>query len=154
MSVFNSLLLIHKSGHLFLKKVFEFHIVWEPYPREHSLVDPCSYFLSGFRSSVKSPVDGRSLEGIESIRIQNTTDFQGQNKIIRWTEVFFIENGGEGDSMSKRHVPEPVDLSRLAENLAIAFCLALSENLQDLNTLGLNKLGLRVTVDLEKVSVN
>lgn len=106
---------------------------------------------TSFNSGVKSPVDGRSLEGIESIRIQNTTDFQGQNKIIRWTEVFFIENGGGGDSMSKRHVPEPVDLSRLAENLAIAFCLALSENLQDLNTLGLNKLGLRVTVDLEKV---
>lgn len=102
--------------------------------------------------SVKSPVDNRSLEGIESIRIQNTTDFQGHNKIIRWTEVFFIKNGISGDSMSKRHIPEPVDLSRLAENLAIAFCLALSESLQDLNTLGLNKLGLRVTVDLEQVS--
>lgn len=100
---------------------------------------------------VKSPVDNRPLEGIESIRIQNTTDFQGHNKIIRWTEVFFIENGGSGDSVSKRHIPEPVDLSRLAENLAIAFCLALSESLQDLITLGLNKLGLRVTVDLEKV---
>ncbi|PIK59740.1 hypothetical protein BSL78_03312 [Apostichopus japonicus] len=106
---------------------------------------------TSFNSGVKSPVDNRPLEGIESIRIQNTTDFQGHNKIIRWTEVFFIENGGSGDSVSKRHIPEPVDLSRLAENLAIAFCLALSESLQDLITLGLNKLGLRVTVDLEKV---
>ncbi|PIK33697.1 hypothetical protein BSL78_29489 [Apostichopus japonicus] len=90
---------------------------------------------TSFNSGVKSPVDNRPLEGIESIRIQNTTDFQGHNKIIRWTEVFFIENGGSGDSVSKRHIPEPVDLSRLAENLAIAFCLALSESLQDLITL-------------------
>ncbi|XP_041475022.1 uncharacterized protein LOC121423664 isoform X1 [Lytechinus variegatus] len=105
-----------------------------------------------FNSGVTSPIDGRSLTGVESIRIHNGTEYHGHNRAIRWTEVFFIQNGlGEGESLGHPNVPEPVDLSRLAESLASAFCLALSGSLNELREAGLVKLGLRVTVDIERV---
>ncbi|XP_781105.3 uncharacterized protein LOC575625 isoform X1 [Strongylocentrotus purpuratus] len=105
-----------------------------------------------FNSGVTSPIDGQSLTGVESVRIHNGTEYHGHNRAIRWTEVFFIQNGlGEGESLGHPNVPEPVDLSRLAESLASAFCLALSGSLNELREAGLVKLGLRVTVDIEKV---
>ena len=60
----------------------------------------------------KSPVDGMSLEGrLESVPVHNATDYVGERFAIRWTEVFFLQT----ESGSSRW--EPVDLSRVAENL-------------------------------------
>lgn len=48
---------------------------------------------------------------------------------------------------------DPVDLSRLAETLARACCVALTQHLDQLKDMNLTKIGLRVTVDSERVCV-
>ncbi|XP_064604177.1 zinc finger FYVE domain-containing protein 9-like isoform X2 [Liolophura sinensis] len=93
---------------------------------------------------VKSPVDNMSMDGIESLHIHNGTDYLGENRVIRWTEVFFIQNK---DSAKL----EPIDLSRLAESLAQAGCIALTPHLDQLNGAGLNKIGLRATIHSDSV---
>lgn len=40
---------------------------------------------------VKSCIDGRSLDGIYSIRVHNGVDYSGKSRFIRWTEVFVIQ---------------------------------------------------------------
>ena len=96
---------------------------------------------------VKSPIDNMPMDGVESIHIHNSTDYAGDEHKIRWTEVFFIRNE---DQESPRC--EPVDLSRLAETLAQACCVALTPHLKKLKDASLTKLGLRVTIDSETVS--
>lgn len=44
-------------------------------------------FCALFR--VRSPIDAMDLEGIQSIRIYNGTDYTNDKFVIRWTEVFF-----------------------------------------------------------------
>lgn len=40
---------------------------------------------------VKSPIDGKPMDGIPSIRVHNGTDYMGTSRFIRWTEVFIIK---------------------------------------------------------------
>lgn len=87
-----------------------------------------------------------ALDGIRSVHLPNSTDYVGERKVIRWTEVFFILNN---DSPTSKW--EPVDLSRLAETLAQACCIALTPHLESLFEATLAKIGLRVTVEAEKV---
>ena len=89
-----------------------------------------------------------SMDGIESLRIQNSVDYMGDRHCIRWTEIFFIQTR-EGGPVKW----EPVDLSRLGETLATAFCLALTPHLQNLTDAGLTKIGLRVTLGADNVSI-
>lgn len=49
-----------------------------------------------FNIGVVSPIDGRSLAGVPSLRIHNSTDFANKHFLIRWTEVFFLENQDPG----------------------------------------------------------
>ncbi|UYV66732.1 hypothetical protein LAZ67_4002702 [Cordylochernes scorpioides] len=44
---------------------------------------------------VKSPIDGRPLDGVESVRIHTATDFASHHFLIRWTEVFFFRLEGQ-----------------------------------------------------------
>ncbi|XP_067677797.1 zinc finger FYVE domain-containing protein 16-like isoform X2 [Haliotis asinina] len=94
---------------------------------------------------VKSPIDKMSLDGVESIHIHNSTDYVGEHRSIRWTDVFFIQNEDSGARW------EPVDLSRLAETLASATCICLTQHLDRLKEAGTVKIGLRVTLDTEQV---
>ena len=83
-----------------------------------------------------------SLEGIESVRISNGTDYRGSGKAIRWTEVFFLQTDGE-----------TVDMSRLADMLASAACFALTPHLSTLKAAMLTHIGLRATVHSESVGI-
>lgn len=38
-------------------------------------------------SSVISPIDGRSMESITSVKIFHGSEFKANGKVIRWTEV-------------------------------------------------------------------
>ncbi|XP_076462589.1 uncharacterized protein LOC143294953 isoform X2 [Babylonia areolata] len=96
-------------------------------------------------TGVKSPVDGMSLEGVESVQVHNATDYVGERYAIRWTQLFFLQT----ESGSSRW--EPVDLSRLAETLANAVCIALTPHLQKLREAALTKIGLRVTLQPDSV---
>ena len=97
---------------------------------------------------MKSPIDNMSMDGIESIHIHNSTDYVGESRTIRWTEVFFIQNEDVNNSRC-----EPVDLSRLAETLASACCIALTPHLDKLKKANLTKIGLRATIDTDKVGL-
>jgi len=101
---------------------------------------------------VKSAVDGRSLEGIDSLRVHTATDYIGKGYIVRWTELFFVSYGGSGTD-GEPQAEDPAELSRLAEHLAQAFCLAVTPYLEPLAFEMLMKIGLRVTVGSDQVIV-
>ncbi|KAG7251260.1 hypothetical protein CRUP_023152 [Coryphaenoides rupestris] len=95
-----------------------------------------------FNKGVISPIDGRSMESITSVKIFHGSEVKSNGKVIRWTEVFFLQSDDQpGD---------PADHSRLTENVARAFCTALCPHLKLLKEDGMAKLGLRVTLDSDQ----
>lgn len=95
---------------------------------------------------VKSPVDGMNMDGIESLRIHHATDYIGEKYILRWTEIFFIQNEERGSPKW-----DPVDLSRIGETVATACCMALTQHLEKLKEAQLGRIGLRVTLGADNV---
>ncbi|XP_047499794.1 zinc finger FYVE domain-containing protein 9-like isoform X5 [Penaeus chinensis] len=93
--------------------------------------------------SIKSPVDEKQMDGIPSVKIHSGTDYVSNAHLIRWTEVFIMQ--GETNNSSD------VNLSRLSEVLARAFCVALTPHLSDLYLNGHSRLGLRATVHQDNV---
>ena len=86
------------------------------------------------------------MDGVTDLRINTSLDYVGpSNKAIRWTQVFFMQTNEGSASV------QPVDLSRLAETLASATCIALAPKLQKLAEAGFLKIALRVTIDRETV---
>lgn len=102
---------------------------------------------TNFNVGVVSQIDGRPLEGIPSVRIHNGTDYAGHRFLIRWTEVFFIENTDTGrrDDM--------MDPTKISSIISQSLCLALCPHLEYLFEKDMTKIGLRVTLDPERVSV-
>ncbi|KAJ8357370.1 hypothetical protein SKAU_G00201640 [Synaphobranchus kaupii] len=99
-----------------------------------------------FNRGVISPIDGKSMESITSIKIFHGSEFKASGKVIRWTEVFFLQSDDQPSGLS-----DPADHSRLTENVARAFCVALCPHLKLLKEDGMAKLGLRVTLDSDQV---
>ncbi|KAJ8270146.1 hypothetical protein GJAV_G00110870 [Gymnothorax javanicus] len=99
-----------------------------------------------FNRGVISPIDGKSMESITSIKIFHGSEFKANGKVIRWTEVFFLQSEDQPSGLS-----DPADHSRLTENVARAFCVALCPHLKLLKEDGMAKLGLRVTLDSDQV---
>ncbi|XP_049444416.1 zinc finger FYVE domain-containing protein 9 isoform X1 [Epinephelus fuscoguttatus] len=96
---------------------------------------------------VISPIDGKSMESISSTKMFQKSEYKENGKIIRWTEVFFLQRGDHpkgGASDSAEH-------DRLTERIARAFCLALCPHLKLLKEDGMAKLGLRVAFDSQEV---
>ncbi|XP_040216411.1 zinc finger FYVE domain-containing protein 9 isoform X2 [Rana temporaria] len=99
-----------------------------------------------FNKGVISPIDGKSLESVTSVKISHGSEYKANGKIIRWIEVFFLESEEQQSGLS-----DPADHSRLTENVAKAFCLALCPHLKLLKEDGMTRLGLRVTLDSDQV---
>ncbi|KAL6104104.1 zfyve9 [Pungitius sinensis] len=99
-----------------------------------------------FNKGVISPIDGKSMESIISVKIFHGAEFKANGKVIRWTEVFFLQSEDQPNVLS-----DPADHSRLTENVARAFCMALCPHLKLLKEDGMAKLGLRVTLDSDQV---
>ncbi|XP_016398967.1 zinc finger FYVE domain-containing protein 9-like isoform X1 [Sinocyclocheilus rhinocerous] len=95
---------------------------------------------------VISSVDGKSMESVTSVKIFHGSEYKANGKVIRWTEVFFLRSEDQTNGLS-----DPADHSRLAENVARAFCVALCPHLKLLKEDGMAKLGLRVTLDSDQV---
>ncbi|XP_078417238.1 zinc finger FYVE domain-containing protein 9 isoform X1 [Cetorhinus maximus] len=95
---------------------------------------------------VVSPIDGKSMDEIASVKIFHGSEFKTNGKVIRWTEVFFLQSEDQPSGLS-----DPADHSKLTENVAKAFCLALCPHLKLLKEDGKAKLGLRVTLDSDQV---
>jgi len=100
-----------------------------------------------FNIGVRSPIDDKPMDGIQSIHIHGGTDYVGNSWLIRWTEVFLLQT----DETINCRRSEPVNISRLAETLAQACCLALTVHLDSLKMAALTKIGLRATIDTENV---
>ncbi|XP_053325807.1 zinc finger FYVE domain-containing protein 9 [Spea bombifrons] len=99
-----------------------------------------------FNKGVSSPIDGKSLESVTSVKIFHGSEYKANGKIIRWAEVFFLDSEEQQSVLS-----DPADHSRLTENVAKAFCLALCPHLKLLKEDGMTKLGLRVSLDADQV---
>lgn len=67
---------------------------------------------------------------------------------LRWSspQVFFLQSDDQPNGLA-----DPADHSRLTENVARAFCVALCPHLKLLKEDGMAKLGLRVTLDSDQV---
>ncbi|XP_038575122.1 zinc finger FYVE domain-containing protein 9 isoform X1 [Micropterus salmoides] len=99
-----------------------------------------------FNKGVISPIDGKTMESVTSVKIFHGSEFKANGKVIRWTEVFFLQSEDQPNGLS-----DPADHSRLTENVARAFCMALCPHLKLLKEDGMAKLGLRVTLDSDQV---
>uniref|UniRef100_A0A8C7YJY0 Zinc finger, FYVE domain containing 9a n=1 Tax=Oryzias sinensis TaxID=183150 RepID=A0A8C7YJY0_9TELE len=90
-----------------------------------------------FNKGVISPIDGKSMESISSVKIFHGSEFKANGKVIRWTEV--------------RRGAHAFFLSFSARCRKSAFCMALCPHLKLLKEDGMAKLGLRVTLDSDQV---
>ncbi|KAF6202299.1 hypothetical protein GE061_004697 [Apolygus lucorum] len=99
---------------------------------------------TNFNVGVKSPIDGKALDGVPSIRVHSGTDY-GSNTIIRWTEVFVLKSEDE------RKARDPLDISKVSESVARATCLALVQDLESLVRAGVRCLGIRANIHPDNV---
>ncbi|EDS41193.1 smad anchor for receptor activation [Culex quinquefasciatus] len=100
-----------------------------------------------FNIGVVSPIDKKPLNGVPSIRVHRGTDYSNANHIIRWTEVFIIQSDEESNQPG-----DPVNMSKLSEQVAKSACTALVAFLDLLASNGCHKIGLRIMLDSEQVS--
>lgn len=91
---------------------------------------------------VISPVDGKSMEGIQSERILQGEDFETEEKLMKCTEVFYI---------LKDHEISSAMPYQFAKEIAVASSAALCPHLKTLKNNGMNKIGLRVSIDTDMV---
>lgn len=86
------------------------------------------------------------------VKMTSSTNFLEKPSVVSCVDfslqVFFLENDEQHNGLS-----DPADHSRLTENVAKAFCLALCPHLKLLKEDGMTKLGLRVTLDSDQVSL-
>ncbi|XP_001920918.3 zinc finger FYVE domain-containing protein 16 isoform X2 [Danio rerio] len=97
-------------------------------------------------AGVTSPVDGKSLEGVSSVKIQQDSEFEMDGRTIRCTEVFYL--------LKSSDVSLPAILTSSAQfqrEIATASCAALCPHLSVLMANGFNSLALRVSTDSDMV---
>ena len=96
-----------------------------------------------------SPIDGRVLTGISSIRVMQPRDFKGEgHRLLRWTELFILQMEDSARSSSNR-IEDNCDITRFAETVAKAASMALAVKLAALDPYIL--IGLRVSLDGDSV---
>ncbi|KAK9500747.1 hypothetical protein O3M35_001948 [Rhynocoris fuscipes] len=95
---------------------------------------------TNFNVGVKSCIDGRALDGAPSIRVHNGTDYQGNHKIIRWTEVFLLQS-------DDKKATDPL----VCESIARATCMALVPDLDSLAAANLTVIAIRATIHPDRV---
>ncbi|XP_026862721.2 zinc finger FYVE domain-containing protein 9 isoform X2 [Electrophorus electricus] len=109
------------------------HIRWQD-------EEPC------FNKGIISPIDGKSMESITCVKTCQRLEYRATGKVIRWTEVFFLQKEKQVNGHSR-----DANQKRLTEQFARAFCLTLCQSLCLLKEDGMSKLGLRITLDGQKV---
>uniref|UniRef100_A0A336M7I6 CSON013165 protein n=1 Tax=Culicoides sonorensis TaxID=179676 RepID=A0A336M7I6_CULSO len=133
-----------------LKNMKDVDIICGPVDADPSMTETVTFQWTendlNFNIGVFSPIDKRDLSGVPSIRCHNSLLYSNVNHSIRWTEVFIIKS--DDDSA---HGRDPVDIPRVAEQIARNTCQALVSFLNLLAANDLVKIGLRVTLDPENV---
>ncbi|XP_030113567.4 zinc finger FYVE domain-containing protein 16 isoform X1 [Taeniopygia guttata] len=91
---------------------------------------------------ILSPVDGESMEGTRSEKAPQYRGFKKEGKVMKCTEVYYFAKDHERSSA----VPH-----EFAKEIAIACSTALWPHLKTLKNNGMNKIGLRVSIDSDMV---
>ncbi|XP_010973347.2 zinc finger FYVE domain-containing protein 16 isoform X1 [Camelus dromedarius] len=92
---------------------------------------------------VISSVDGISLQGFPSEKIKLEADFETDEKIVKCTEVFYFLKDQDFSISATRY--------QFAKEIAMACSAALCSHLKTLKSNGMNKIGLRVSIDTDMV---
>ncbi|XP_078531433.1 zinc finger FYVE domain-containing protein 16 isoform X2 [Lissotriton helveticus] len=92
---------------------------------------------------VISPIDGQSLAGILSDKITPESDFEANDKLVRCTEVFYL--------LRNHDLSTTTIYYQFAKEIASACTAALCENLRTLKENGMNKIAVRVSMDVDMV---
>lgn len=92
---------------------------------------------------VVSPVDGLSLQGFPSEKIRLEADFETDEKTVRCTEVFYFLKDQDTSVSSPRY--------QFAKEIAMACSAALCPHLKTLKSSRTSKIGLRVSIDTDRV---
>lgn len=105
---------------------------------------------TNFNVGVESVIDKQSLSSVPSIRVHNGKDYvcNSGNHLIRWSEVFIIQNCEEN---SKNQ--DAVNISKISESIAKAVCQALVKYLDLLSSNNFHKIGIRVTLHVDNVCI-
>ncbi|XP_026675676.1 uncharacterized protein LOC103524460 isoform X2 [Diaphorina citri] len=101
-----------------------------------------------FNVGVRSVIDGKPLDGVQSIRVHGGTDYTGGVKLIRWTEVFIIENS----DLNAKTTEDPIDhMKKLSESISRATCISLVPLIDSLASADASKFAVRVTIHPDDV---
>ncbi|EPY79514.1 zinc finger, FYVE domain containing 9-like protein [Camelus ferus] len=90
---------------------------------------------------VISSVDGISLQGFPSEKIKLEADFETDEKTVKCTEVFYFLKDQDFSISATRY--------QFAKEIAMACSAALCSHLKTLKSNGMNKIGLRVSIDTD-----
>uniref|UniRef100_A0A8C8B0C6 Zinc finger FYVE domain-containing protein n=1 Tax=Otus sunia TaxID=257818 RepID=A0A8C8B0C6_9STRI len=91
---------------------------------------------------ILSPVDGKSMEGTQSEKVLQGRDFEREAKVMKCSEVYYF--------LKDHELSSPVP-HQFAKEIAIACSTALCPHLKTLKNNGMNKIGLRVSIDSDMV---
>uniref|UniRef100_UPI00398E6B3C zinc finger FYVE domain-containing protein 16 isoform X2 n=1 Tax=Pristiophorus japonicus TaxID=55135 RepID=UPI00398E6B3C len=95
---------------------------------------------------ILSPVDGRSMADVPSIKILQDNEFEMDGIVVKCTEAFYLQRNHDPLSPTI-----PAAQSQLTKEIATACCAALCPHLKALKEIGINKLSLRVSLETDKV---
>uniref|UniRef100_A0A8C3A7U2 Zinc finger, FYVE domain containing 16 n=1 Tax=Cyclopterus lumpus TaxID=8103 RepID=A0A8C3A7U2_CYCLU len=93
-----------------------------------------------------SGVDGRPLDGVRSVRVQQDTEFESDGRAIRCTEVFYQL---KSPACSLESVLSSCGVFQ--KEMALAACGALTPHLAVLASSGINSLSLRISTQADMV---
>ncbi|KFO83014.1 Zinc finger FYVE domain-containing protein 16, partial [Buceros rhinoceros silvestris] len=91
---------------------------------------------------ILSPVDGKSMEGTQSEKVSQGRDFERKGKVMKCTEVYYF--------LKDHEITSPLPY-QFAKEIAVACSTALCPHLKTLKNNGMNKIGLRVSIDSDMV---
>uniref|UniRef100_A0A3B5AUQ1 Zinc finger FYVE domain-containing protein n=1 Tax=Stegastes partitus TaxID=144197 RepID=A0A3B5AUQ1_9TELE len=93
-----------------------------------------------------SGVDGRPLDGVHSVRMQQDTEFEADGRSIRCTEVFYQLKSPDCSLASVLS-----SCSVFQKEMALATCSALTPHLAVLASSGINSISLRISTQTDMV---
>ncbi|XP_071436278.1 zinc finger FYVE domain-containing protein 16 isoform X2 [Pithys albifrons albifrons] len=93
-------------------------------------------------TGILSSVDGKSMEGTQSEKAPQGRDFRREGKVLKCTEVYYFVGDHELPSAAPHH---------FAKEIGTACSSALCPHLATLKSTGMNKIGLRVSIDSDMV---
>ncbi|KAM4531990.1 zinc finger FYVE domain-containing protein 16 [Fundulus diaphanus] len=103
-------------------------------------------WTSPVNSGKTSGVDGRPLDGVPSVRMQQGAEFESDSRSIRCTEVFYQLKSPDCSLPSVLS-----SCSMFQKEIALATCSALAPHLSVLTSGGINSLWLRISTQADMV---